>query len=122
MEIKISREQIIYIVLIAFVISCIYILFFVHFGETDSGPIQVKGPWGYWNQTSNKSFYLTDQYTVYVGNGKYYTTSTHLLGYWEKLNDNTYLIRWPDSTNETLVYNSLTDVYTGPTGIYLRVY
>lgn len=121
MGIKISKKLISYILLTFIVISCLYILIFVNYPVTDRGSIPVEGPWGFWNQTSNKSFYLTDKDTVYVGYGKFYS-SYHSPGHWEKVNNNTYIIRWPDSTNETLVYDTTTQSYTGSTGIYMRVY
>jgi len=123
MGIKISKKLISYILLTLIVISCLYILIFVSYPVTDRGSTPVpEGPmWGFWNQTSNKSFYLTYKDSVYVGYGKNYTNYSHSPGYWEKINYNTYVIRWPDSTNETLVYDTITQSYTGTTGIYNRV-
>ena len=121
MGIKIFIKWILYSLLTLIVISSIYLLILVSNSTTDHGSTPVEGPWGFWNQTSNKSFYLTDKDTVYVGYGKFYS-SYHSPGYWEKVNNNTYIIRWPDSTNETLVYDTTSQSYTGSTGIYMRVY
>lgn len=121
MGIKISRGTIVYILLIVIVIFCIYELIFVHLGETDRGPIPVPVDpiRGYWNQTGDKIFYGFGADSVYKGYGNH-TNYSPSRGYWTKLNETAYILHWPDSANETIMYDPSMDRFTTNTGIYIR--
>jgi hypothetical protein len=122
MEFKSLIKPIFYILLILIVIFFIQSLILISNHPIDRSTVSMpKDPiLGYWNQTGNKTYYgfADDGVDKIYGNPE---NSSYEKGYWRKINNNTYFIRWLNSNNETIFYDSLSDSFISTNGFYMRL-